>query len=120
MVLIYPPVVATCTYSNRRRWRDVHPASSVRDLGIFIDNDLGVATHVRRTVSRCFTVPRQLRHLRRYVTDDCFRSLMVSLIHSRLDYENLRPRRVSSLSGAGATTPVRILNAAARLVFRLR
>jgi len=26
------------------------------------------------------------RHLRRYVTDDCFRSLEVSLIHSKLDY----------------------------------
>ena len=25
------------------------------------------------------------RHLRRYVTDDCFRSLVVSLIHSTLD-----------------------------------
>jgi len=31
---------------------------------------------------------RQLRHLRRYVTNDCFRSLVVSLVHSRLDYGN--------------------------------
>ena len=28
--------------------------NSVRDLGVFIDNDLGAATHVRRTVSCCF------------------------------------------------------------------
>ena len=41
-----------------------------------------------RTVSRCFAALRQLRHLRRYVTDDCFRSLVASLIHSRLDYGN--------------------------------
>ena len=46
------------------------PVSSVRDLGVFIDNDLGAASHVRRTVSRCFAAIRQLRHLRRYVTDD--------------------------------------------------
>jgi len=85
--------------------KDVYPASSVRDLGIFIDNDLGAATHVRRTVSRCFTALRQPRHPRRYVTDDCFRLLMVSLNHSRLDYENIRPGRVASLSSA--TTPVR-------------
>jgi len=58
------------------------------DPGVFIDNDLGAATHVRRTVSRCFAALRQLRHLRRYVTDDCLRSLVVSLIHSRLDYGN--------------------------------
>ena len=31
---------------------------------------------------------RQLRQLRRYATDNCFRSLVVSLVHSRLDYGN--------------------------------
>ena len=44
--------------------------------------------HVRITVSRCFVALHQLSHLRRYVTDDCFRSLVVSLVHSRLDYDN--------------------------------
>jgi len=92
------------------------PVSIVQDLGVFIDNDLGVATHVRRTVSRCFTALRQLRHLRRYVTDDCFRSLVVSLVHSRLDYGNF------VLVGLPAYLQRQlqsILNAAARLVFRL-
>jgi len=68
-------------------------------------------------VSRCFAALRQLRHLRRYITDDCFRSLVVSLVHSRLDYGNFvlvglpvyLQRRLQS-----------VLNAAARLVFRLR
>jgi len=99
-----------------RRWRIVCPVSAVRDLGVFIDNDFGAATHVRRTVSRCFAALRQLRHLRRYVTDDCFHSLVVSFVHSRLDYGNFVlvglpvyvQRRLQS-----------ILNAAARLVFRL-
>jgi len=64
-----------------------------------------------------FRVLRQLRHLRRYVTNDCFRSLAVSLVHSRLDYGNFMfvglpvylQRRLQA-----------VLNAAARLVFRLR
>ena len=51
------------------------------------------------------------------VTDDCFRSLVVSLVHSKLDYGNFvlvglpvyLQRRLQS-----------VLNAAARLVFRLR
>ena len=96
---------------------DVHPVSSVRDLGIFInDNDLGAATRVRRTVSRCFVALRQRRHLRRYVTDDCFRSLVVSLIHPRLDYGNF------DLVGLPAylVRQLQSVNAAARLVFRLR
>ena len=42
-----------------------------------LDSDLGAASHVRRTVSCCFAALRQLRHLRRYVTNDCLRSLVV-------------------------------------------
>ena len=67
---------------------NVYSVSVVRDLGVFIAIDLRAATHVRRTGSHCFGALRQLRHLRRYVRDDCLRSLVMSLIHSRLDYGN--------------------------------
>ena len=83
----------------------------------YIDSDLGAATHVRKTVSCCFAALCQLRDLRRYVTHDCFRSLVVSLIHSRLDYGNF------VLVGLPAYLQRQlqsVLNAAARLVFRLR
>ena len=53
----------------------VEPVSVVRDLDVYIDSDLGAATHVRRTMSRCFAAlwHRHLRR-RRHVTNDCFRS----------------------------------------------
>jgi len=51
---------------------NVYLVSVVRDLGVFIDSDLGAATHVRRTVSLCFGALRQLCHLRRYVTFVCW------------------------------------------------
>jgi len=54
----------------------------------YIDGDLGAATHVRRTVSRCFAALRLLSHIRRHVTNDCFRSLVVSFVHSGLDCGN--------------------------------
>ena len=62
----------------------VRPVSTVRDLGVLVDSDLGAASHVRMVVSRCFAALRQLRQLRRYVSDECFQSL----VHSRLDYGN--------------------------------
>jgi len=68
-------------------------------------------------VSRCFVALRQLRHLRRYVTDDCFRSLVVSLIHSILDYGNFVLFRLPAYLVRQLQS---VLNAAARLVFRLR
>ena len=96
---------------------NVQPVSTVRDLGVLIDSDLGAKSHARLIVSRCFAALRQLRVIRRYVNDDCFRSLVVSLIHSRLDYGNFifigspvhRLRLIQS-----------VLNAAARLTLRLR
>jgi len=93
------------------------PVDAVRDLGVFINNDLGMATHVRITVSHCFTALRQLRHLCRYVTDDCFCSLVVSLVHSRLDYGNFV---LVGLPDYLHWQLQSVLNTATRLVFHLR
>ena len=71
---------------------------------------------MRLVVSRCFAALRQLRLLRRYVSDDCFQSLVVVLVHSCLDYGNFilvgEPAyRLRQLQA--------VLNAAARLTLRL-
>jgi len=70
-------------------------------------------THVQRTVSRCFAALRQLRQIRRYVPSATLQMLVVTLVH----YGNGVPvglpahlmRRLQS-----------VLNAAARLIYRLR
>jgi hypothetical protein len=95
---------------------DVTPVSTVRDLGVLVDSDLGSSSHARLVVSRCFAALRQLRALRRYVSDACFRSLVVALVHSRLDYGNFifvgaPAYRLRQLQA--------VLNAAARLTLRL-
>ncbi len=95
----------------------VAPVSSVRDLGIFIDADLVMRTHVQRTMSRCFAALRQLRQIRRSLPTATFQSLVVALVHSRLEYGN------SVLVGIPAYLVCRlqsVLNAAARLVYNLK
>ena len=90
----------------------VLPVSSVCNLGIFVDGDLVMRTHVQRTVSRCFAALRQLRQIRRYVTADTLRTLVVSLVLSQLDYGN------SVLAGLPVYLVARlqsVLNASARL-----
>jgi len=47
----------------------------VRDLGIYIDSDLLVRTHVLKTASRCFTVLRQLRQIRQSVPTNTLQTL---------------------------------------------
>ena len=95
----------------------ITPAPFVRDLGVYIDADLSMRTHVQRTVSRCFAALRQLRQIRRCVPTTTFQTLVVALVHSRLDYGN------SVLVGVPAYLLRRlqsVLNAAARLIFHLK
>jgi hypothetical protein len=42
-------------------------STSVRDLGVYIDADLSMQSHVHNTVSKCFAMLRQLRSIRRSV-----------------------------------------------------
>jgi len=95
----------------------VTPAKSVRDLGTYVDADLSMRMHVKKTVSCCFAALRQLRQIRRYVPTSTFQKLVVALVHSRLDYGNCvlvgipvhLMRRLQSVP-----------NAAARLIFSLK
>ena len=62
------------------------PASSVRYLGIYIDSDASMKMHISRTVSSCVAVLRQIRSIRRSVSQQTLQSLVVSLVQRRLDY----------------------------------
>ena len=57
----------------------VTPTTSVRDLGIYVDSDVSMRTHVSRTVSSCFDVLRQLRSIRQSTSQAVLLSLVVSL-----------------------------------------
>ena len=50
---------------------DVKPAKSVRDLGIYIDSDMSMTTHVSPTESSCFAALRHIRSIRRSVSQTC-------------------------------------------------
>jgi len=93
----------------------VLPSTTVRDLGVLIDSDVAMWSHVSRTVSGCFAVLRQLSSIRRSVSNSVFHSLVVLLVMPRLDYCN------ATLAGLPASQLSRlqlILNAVARLIHR--
>ena len=95
----------------------ITPVSSVRDLGVYIDSDLSMRTHVSRTVSACFATLRQIRSIRRSVTIPVLQSLVAALTLTRLDYG------CSTMAGLPARQLNRlqsVLNAAARLVYSAR
>ena len=43
----------------------VSPVTAVRDLGVYIDADVTMRTHVTNTVRACFTALRQISSVRR-------------------------------------------------------
>jgi len=93
-------------------------AASVRDLGIYIDSDVSMKSHVSRTVSTCFAALRQISSFRHCVPRQALLSLqVVSLLLSRVDYGN------ATLAGVPAYAISRlqsVLYAAAHLAFSLR
>jgi len=60
-------------------------SDAVRDLGIYIDADLTMRTHVPRTVSWFFAVIRHSRQIRRHLSPAMLHTLVVALVLSRLD-----------------------------------
>jgi len=90
---------------------------SVRNLGIYIDADLVMRTHVHQTVSKCFAVLRQLRQIRHSVPTETLQTLVIAVVMSRLYYGN------AVLVGLPAYLIRRlqsVMNASARMIHRLR
>ena len=95
----------------------VMPSHSVRDLGIYLDSDVSMRTHVAKTVSSCFAVLRQIRSICRSLTRPVLVSLVVTLVLTRLDYG------CATLAGLPDILLNRlqsVLNAAARLINSVR
>jgi len=54
-------------------------------LECFIDSDLSMETHVKRTVSCCFSTLGHLRNIRRQIPTAVFQSLVIVLVVGRMD-----------------------------------
>jgi len=80
----------------------VDPVTPVRDLGIYIDADLSMRTHVQRTVSLYFAVLRQLRHIRRLIPPSTFQTLVVALVSFNYDATGLWQRHTGRPIGLPA------------------
>ena len=72
----------------------IQPASSVCDLGIFLDADASMSKHISRSVSNCFAVLCQIWSIRRSLPTPVLQSLVVLLVIPRLDYNNVTLARL--------------------------
>ena len=92
------------------------PSKTVRSLGVVLDPSLSLASHVTKLTSTLYFHIRQLRTIRRTLTNDACHALVRALVLSRLDYCNgLHAKApdylLAQLSG--------VMRAAARLILQL-
>ena len=94
----------------------LHPALSVRNLGVIFDSSLNFKDHISSVVKSCNYHIRNLYAVRRFLGSDCLVTLVHSFIVSRVDYcnslflglPNYLLKRLQS-----------IINRSARLIFSL-
>jgi len=90
---------------------------STRDLGVYIDADMSMRTHVTAVVRACFAALRQIRSMRRSLPRHALLTLVRALIVSKVDYCN---SVLAGIHGQLQDWLQSVLNAAARLVFSAR
>ena len=103
------PVRVGCT--------SVQPVTVVRNLGIYLDGDVSMRTHVTTTIRACFAILRQIRSVHRSLPRPAMLTLLRSLVINKLDFCG------SVMAGAPDVLLLRlqsVLNAAVRLVFSAR
>jgi retron-type reverse transcriptase len=94
---------------------DIHFSDSVRNLGVMFDDDLSMRAHVNKVCQAAYYELRKISTIRHYLSQQATKTLITSLVLSRLDYGN------SLLAGIPDTLLnklQKVQNCAARLVFR--
>jgi tRNA A37 threonylcarbamoyltransferase TsaD len=74
----------------------VSPASSVRSLGVTIDDTLSFDERIDNVCKSCNLHIRALRHIRRHISEDAAKTIACSVVNGRLDYCNSVLYRTSS------------------------
>lgn len=79
---------------------NIKQSKNVRNLGAFFDSNMTMEKHISSVCKSCYGQLRQIGHIRKYLDTDGTKSLVNSLVTSRMDYCN------ALLSGV----PLKLLN----------
>ncbi|WP_419588792.1 hypothetical protein, partial [Thiolapillus sp.] len=66
----------------------IHLSSTVRNLGVTLDQNLSFQQHVSRTCQICYFELRRINSIRHYLSQDALKTLISAFVLSRIDYCN--------------------------------
>ena len=77
-----------CDVSINVGGNTTYGSTSVRNLGVFLDSQLTMKTHVNQVTKSCYYQLRNIGTIRNYITDQVCKTLVQALVTSRMDYGN--------------------------------
>ena len=89
----------------------------MKNLGVIFDEDLSMTTHVNTVYKSIIFQLSKISHIRKYISVDVAKTLVTSLILSRLDYCN---SLFCNMSNENIEKLQLLQNHAARLIFRVK
>jgi len=95
----------------------IEPVTVIRDLGVYLDNELSMKQHIARVTRSCFYPLRRIRFISRQLGRDVTQQLVSSFVLSRLDYCNAL---LAELPASTLAPLQRVQNAAARLILNIK
>jgi hypothetical protein len=91
-------------------------SESVRNLGVMFDNKLSMKDHVNKVCQLAYVELRKISTIRHYLTTEATKTLVTSLVLSRLDYGNAL---LAGLPDNLIQKLQKVQNCAARLIFKV-
>ena len=94
----------------------LQPVKSVRNLGSWFDSNMSMSIHIGKIYSKAFYGLYKIRQLRKFLNPESTKTLVHAFVTSHLDYCNSLLFGVSKYQ---IDRLQKVLNAAARLIFRI-
>ena len=95
---------------------NISPSVEVKNLGVIFDSDNSFDNHVTKIFLACYYHLRDLRRIRKFLSDETAILLANAMVSSRLDYCN---SLLYGVSKSNIAKLQRVQNALCRIIFRL-
>ncbi len=119
-LIIFAPKNRTSDFSNCSFRFDgcvLHDAAYVKNLGMYFDRTMSMEKQVCEVSKSCHFQIRNIGRIRRFITIDACKTLVASLVTSRLDYGNVL---LYGINDCYLAKLQRVQNTAARLITKTR
>ena len=95
---------------------NIFPSVEVKNLGVIFDSDNSFDNHVAKVCRACYYHLRDLRQIRKFLSNETVILLANAMVSSRLDYCN---SLLYGVSKSNIAKLQRVQNALCRIIFRL-